>query len=145
MLTTGDPYNGIVIFGSGFPDRAKGRIPAVDVAGVDRLFVGLPRGGARTDFGNWGPRVSFAYDPRANGKTAVRGGFGIFYDRIQSDFLGASSNNPPFASSANIFDGNMDNPGGGVQRNFPVNLSGIFLGLRTPRVVTYNLARISHK
>lgn len=47
-------------------------------------------------------------------------------------------NNPPFASSANIFDGNIDNPGGGVQRNFPVNLSGIFLGLRTPRVVTYN-------
>jgi outer membrane receptor protein involved in Fe transport len=138
LLTTGDPYNGIVIFGEGFPDRAKGRIPAVDLPGVNRLFVGLPRGGARTDRGNWGPRVSFAYDPQANGKTALRGGFGMFYDRIQSDFLGGSSNNPPFASSANIFDGNIDNPGGGVQRNFPVNLSGIFLGLRTPRVITYN-------
>ena len=138
LATGGDPYNGIVIFGRSFPDRAKGRIPAVDLPGVNRLFVGLPRGGVATDRSNFGPRISFAYDPRANGKTAVRGGFGIFYDRIQSDFLGASANNPPFAGSANIFDGNIDNPGGGTQRTFPANLAGIALGLRTPRVMTYN-------
>ena len=138
LATGGDPYNGIVMFGRSFPDRAKGRIPAVDLPGVNRLFVGLPRGGVATDRSTFGPRISFAYDPRANGKTAVRGGFGIFYDRIQSDFLGASSNNPPFAGSANIFDGNIDNPGGGTQRTFPANLAGIALGLRTPRVMTYN-------
>lgn len=139
LITAGDPWNGIVIFGSSFPDRARGRIPAVDQPGVDRLFTGLPRGGSDTEYRNFGPRLSFAYDPYANGRTAVRGGFGIFYDRIQTDFLGGSSNNPPFASSANIFDGNIDNPGGGTQRNFPANLSGIFLGLRTPRVYSYNL------
>jgi hypothetical protein len=139
LLTEGDPWNGIVIFGGGFPERAKGRIPAVDIPNVNRLFVGLPKGGAKTDYGNWGPRFSFAYDPFANGRTALRGGFGIFYDRIQTDFLGNSSSNPPFTTSANIFDGNIDNPAGGTQRMFPVNLSGISLGLRTPRVMTYNL------
>jgi outer membrane receptor protein involved in Fe transport len=139
LTTVGDPWNGIVIFGSEFPDRAQGRIPAAADPNVARLFVGLPKGGAQNDYSDWGPRFSFAFDPRANGKTAVRGGFGVFYDRIQTDFLGGSSNNPPFAGSANIFDGNIDNPGGGTQRSFPPNLSGIFLGLHTPSVMSYNL------
>ena len=33
----------------------------------------------KTDKNNVGPRVGFAYDPRGNGKMAVRGGFGVSY------------------------------------------------------------------
>ena len=49
---------------------------------------------------NFSPRVGFAWDPKGDGKTAVRAGFGLFYE----DLLGAyyrtfSTKNPPFVAS----------------------------------------------
>jgi hypothetical protein len=46
--------------------------------------------------GDFGPRIGFAYDVFGDGRTALRGAFGIAYDRIFDNVWSNGAWNPPF-------------------------------------------------
>jgi hypothetical protein len=48
---------------------------------------GVPRGLVPTDKNNWAPRIGFAWDLFGDGRTSVRGAYGIFYETINSDVI----------------------------------------------------------
>jgi hypothetical protein len=57
------------------------------------------------DHNDLGPQVGFAYDLFGNGKTAIRGGFGISYEGTLYNPLSNSRWNPPYYSFNKVIDG----------------------------------------
>src|SRR5580693_1642740 len=58
---------------------------------------GVPKGLVNNHWAAFGPRLGFAYDITGAGKTVVRGGFGIMYERIQGNDMYNAGPNIPFS------------------------------------------------
>lgn len=132
------------------PGVQSQRFPDAPVGLVYPGDPGIPRGTYATDKNNFAPRLSAVWDVNGNGKTTVRGAWGIFYDALagQGDFFQNGVLAPPFtplvelnAPPAAI---TLDNPLAAVTSGaarFPGNLTIIGWGedFQTPYAYHFNL------
>ena len=62
---------------------------------------------------NFGPRFGFAYNPDGRGLTSIRGGFGIFYDRLLNGIWEQNAfQDPPLLQTTTINNTSFDSPSG---------------------------------
>lgn len=141
---SGNPYNGLVLGGSGFPPAAQARIPNYNDPAIQALFRGLPQEITSTDYATPGPRVGFAFDLTGHENTVLRGGAGMFYERVNGITAIGRIAQPPFVRQVDIYSGNVENPTGGTNIQFASALTSGALDLRAPRVANWSLG-IQHK
>ncbi len=117
FIVSGNPYDGIVLPGTGVPKAEGGRVPALHSGQFTSLYHGLPDGLSPTQWKVFQPRlgVAYAFSP----KMALRSGIGAFANRTAINRDTALGGNPPFQLQESVINGSVDFPAGATQRTFP--------------------------
>jgi outer membrane receptor protein involved in Fe transport len=112
LISNPSPLNGIIVAGQNspfgralFPSRAN----------------------------NLAPRLGLVWAPGSSGKTSVRAGYGIFYDRWGS-YSQFGAFNPPFNNSVNIIGTSLSNPVGVAGTLYPPALNAVLGPWKYPQV-----------
>lgn len=92
---------------------------------------------------NFGPRLGFAYNPDGHGRTSIRGGFGIFYDRLLNGIWEQNAfGDPPLVQHVTVRNTSFDDPSGASAIAYGPNLlttSGI-PDFKVPNYANFNLS-----
>jgi hypothetical protein len=136
FITSGDPYDGIVLPGCHVPSEEGGRFPVLHSGQFDRLYHCLPDGLAETHYRAFQPRLGVAY--ALTPKTALRAGIGMFANRTAINRDTALGGNAPFQPQTTVINGSSDTPAGASSRLFPFTLTSQDPVFKTPTAWNWN-------
>ena len=111
----------------------------------DGVIVGgssSPYGGAVTKqpFLTFAPRFGFALDVYGDGKTSLRGGFGLFYNQVPLGVVQtAVYQNPNYVLNYSFQGVSFSDPAAGTVLGNPPNVSGVSSNWRVPYTAAYSL------
>ena len=82
--------------------------------------------GMKTVWSNIAPRVGVAWDPKGDGRTSIRAGYGMTGDFVTGQFFFDSRSAPPFGLEARLTGATLDDPWGSVGRVNPFPITGSY-------------------
>ncbi|MBI4875321.1 MAG: carboxypeptidase regulatory-like domain-containing protein [Acidobacteria bacterium] len=136
-----NPVNGEVLSATFIGAIAPGSGDAANGLVTPSTDPSYPRALMKNRGVQYAPRIGFAYDPTGKGKTAIRAGFGIFYNRQNLDaVLNPFSTQAPLVQNPVIYFGTLSTLLSSTGVLFPQNILGMDRQGLIPSVMNFSFS-----